>query len=276
MRVLSALAGSQAVLPFLALVLSGASKFCGEAIQAGKNSGLSRLLREEYVLPAWWAVGGIELSVGAAGFLFPGSRLPAVLGALILAGAVAYSTWLFRRAPDLPCGCFGAASREPVSKGTIARAVGLGLIAGICGAFGLSWLDGMKQPIVLEVVSAETLVLIVFSREVSPWLRRRSWSILQVTQRLTCPGRRAGPNSAIETLRLTVPWTNLRPWLVNGQHPSDAWREGCWWLLAFEGRYLNTQSTVVFAIHPVRKGLHACRAAVVNDETDDLIFQTST
>lgn len=104
-----------------------------------------RLVPEPLLRPAVLALIGAELATSGALALSVFGGIPAALLLSLYTFAIAAN--LARGRTEIDCGCFGPASRQPLSLALVVRNFGLIALALACvlpeGARALVWLDGL-------------------------------------------------------------------------------------------------------------------------------------
>lgn len=220
--------------------------------------------------------GLLELCVGGAILLDPGSLWPrwAALAAA-LAGAL-FASVVLRTAPGSPCGCFGTASAGVISPRTVARALSLAAAAGASLTTSASWAGALaaSPALGLVVVMIEAgCVYALFREELGSlgywrWKRRSSSGQPGAED---CATALVPAEVTMKRLRASKAWSTLRPHLVREQ-PIEEWREGCWRFVCFPAAHAERDATAVFAVR-LPPDPPACKGAIVIDGSEEIVMR---
>lgn len=258
------LAALQPLLIGAVLVWSSYGKLFGRlAGEVARRSALKRIVGERRVLPAYRAVGVVELVIGAALLLPPVWRADAAAATALSAGFVGYLGWARVVAPDSTCGCSGSA-QLPISWRSLSRAGSLLAASVLAVTAGSGWWSAVSVwPAV--VVLAEALVFVALSAELD-----RHWllPLRRLRVRLTNP--LAGTASAEMPLAASQQQLLRSPAYASasGVLRSDIrehWDDGEWRFLTYTSSYDG--ATAVFAVPRLRYDPGAVRFALVEEST---------
>jgi hypothetical protein len=235
---------------------------------AARRSALKRLVGERYVVPAYRAVGAVELAVGALLLVPPVLVVDSAAAVALSVGMLGYLAYAKLRAPDAGCGCLGD-KETPVRGRAFARA-GLLLAAGVvAGLGGTSWLTALAdRPLAtVAVVVAEVALVVVLSPELDHrWLLPlRRWRV-----RMSHPLGRLPEvvplDSSVQQLQRSDAYRSVVHQLRSDL--LDYWEEDDWRVLAYAASTDEGPATAVFAV-PLRDYRpHDVRVALVADEPE--------
>lgn len=263
---MNGVAALQPLLIGVVLVWSAYGKLFGRlAGEVARRSALKRIVGERRVLPAYRAVGVVELAIGAALLLpvRPGPGVAAGAATALSAGFVGYLGWARVVAPDSTCGCSGSA-QLPITWRSLSRA-GLLLAASVLAlTASAGWWTAVSAGPVL-VVLAEALLFVGLSGELD-----RHWllPLRRLRVRLTHP--LAGTASADLPLASSQQQLLRSPAYasVAGLLRSDIrehWDDGEWRFLTYTSSYDG--ALAVFAVPRLRYDPDAVRVALVDEST---------
>lgn len=230
------------------LIWASTVKFGRAAPAAARRSALRKLVGERHVVPAYRAVGALELTVGALLVLPPVLVVEAFLAVALSAGMVAYLAFAKLKAPDSGCGCLGD-KHTPVRARAFARA-GLLVAAGTLAAWSAAWWPAglAERPLPwLAVVVVEAAAVVALSPELDHrWLLpARRWRV-RVSHPLAHGPATVPLESSIHQLQRSDAYRsvvgNLRSDLL------DSWEEGEWRILTYSADQDGGAATAVFAV----------------------------
>lgn len=230
------------------LIWASTVKLGRGAPAAARRSALRKLVGEDRVVPAYRAVGGVELAVGALLVAPPVLVVEAYLAVALSAGMLAYLAYAKLRAPDAGCGCLGD-KHTPVRARGFVRA-GVLLAAGALVAWGAAWWPATlaeRPPAWLAVVVAEAALVVALSPELDHrWLLPlRRWRV-RLRHPLASTPVTVPLESSIHQLQRSDAYRsvveNLRSDLL------DSWEEGRWRLLTYSADQDGVPATAVFAV----------------------------
>lgn len=253
------------------LIWSSTVKFGRRAPAVARRSALRKLVGERYVVPAYRAVGGVELALGAVLVLPPVLVVEACLAVALSVGMAAYLTFAKLKAPESGCGCLGD-KQTPVRGRAFAR-VGVLLAAGVLAAWSAAWWPaalGERPAAWLAVVVVEASAVVALSPELDHrWLLPlRRWRVRLSHPLGTVPV--AIPlESSIHQLQRSDAYRsvveNLRSDLL------DSWEEGDWRILTYSADQDGVAATAVFAVPLKDYRPEDIRVALVPESDDALV-----
>jgi hypothetical protein len=245
----AALAAAQAALAAGVVAIGGVLKLIERDRSPHRlrsRSALGVWVSAQYIAAATHAVALVEIAVAAlvlAGLWRPWSEVALlVLSVLFLLGLLATR----RRAPGAPCGCMGSRSDAPIGARSLARTSLLAPMAACGVAASPHWTAILESPVALAVLLLEAGAIAALY----PELRPRDGGRLDKAR---CAARRLSTREALAVLRASSLWSVSRGRHLLSDAPADAWREGCWRLLAFPARHPAGDAVAVFAIHAVSR-----------------------
>lgn len=195
-----------------------------------------------------WQLVGIAESILAL-LLFSGRSLgPARIAcACLFATGFIYVLWALRRAPGRPCGCFSATSQ--VTGIGVARCALL-LASSIAALWGTgAWWSAISRnpPIALAACFEAAVVAALSSKELRDTARRlRRW-IRPVE--FGARGMLCGLIADRYLRRKLARSMSLQELLPASKRPTDKWREGCFYLVAYDPVEEAHSRVVVAAFH---------------------------
>ncbi|GAB3450258.1 MauE/DoxX family redox-associated membrane protein [Actinophytocola sediminis] len=252
------------------LIWASTVKFGRQAPAAARRSALRRLVGERYAVPAYRAVGVVELGLGSLLVLPPVLVVEAWLAVALSVGMVGYLTFAKLKAPDAGCGCLGD-KQTPVRGRAFARA-GVLVAAGVLAAWGVAWwpVALADSPLAwLAVVVVEAAAVVALSPELDHrWLLPlRRWRV-RLSHPLARVPRTIPLASSIQQLQHSDAYRsvveNLRSDLL------DSWEEGDWRILTYSADQDGAKATAVFAVPLTAHRPADIRVALV-PETDDAL-----
>jgi hypothetical protein len=257
------------------LIWASTVKFGRNAPVAARRSALRRLVGESRVVPAYRAVGAVELALGTLLVLPPVLVVEAYLAVALSAGMVAYLTYAKLKAPESGCGCLGD-KQTPVRGRAFARA-GLMVAAGALAAWSTAWwpLSLVERPLPwLAVAVLEAAAVVALSPELDHrWLLPlRRWRV-RVRHPLGQVVKGVPLESSVHQLQRSDAFRsvveNLRSDLM------DSWDEGDWRILTYSAEKDDAPATVVFAVPLDAYRPEDIRVAVIPDDTvpDDTVAE---
>lgn len=248
--------------PFLAAVLawSGVVKLARTQVA---GTALHRLLGGRLAVPAFRAVGAVEVALAVALLAIPGRAAPMAAAALAT-GFLCYLTYAAIATPQASCGCLGSA-RTPVSWRSFARA-GLLLAAALAAAVpGAARWSAMRTAGTGAVLAAEAAVFVALSAELD-----RFWLVplRKLRARLTHPLAGAPDvvplHATITQLQRSEAYRQAAPLLASDIR--EHWDADEWRILCFAARYNDQPATAVFAVPLLRDDPAAIRMSIVDEE----------
>jgi hypothetical protein len=249
------------------LLLAASTKLGNRFDRATATStAFAQFVPEGAAVGAWRVLAVLEAAVGVGLLTFPASRLPAAVAAFMLLAASGYALLALKKAPDRPCGCFGAATGESVTALTAARALLLAATATTLATIGGRWTSAAAVRWWALAAGVEALALVTISPDVlasaGSLVRRRMPSCLT-------------SYAPLETCKLLLArsgvWERLGP-MLDGAELADHWRDGCWSFLSFRTSWNEEHATAVFAIR-LPPGPRRIRATVLDDRTGRVLAQ---
>jgi len=213
---------------------------------------------------AWWSLGGAEVLTGLLVLALPAQRWAPSLAALLLAGAVAYTFWALRIAPDRPCGCFGAASSAPVSRWTLVRAMVLTATATTAAVSSDLWWRALTAPWVWGATLLEALLIAGLSPEA-----HQAVSQLAKAHAPRSPMLPRSLEQDLLQLQASQAWQTLSPYLTS-QEVLSHWRQGLWRFVCFPAHYAHHEATAIFAV--VGDGTQSRSLGSLVDETEQQVL----
>jgi Methylamine utilisation protein MauE len=233
-----------------ALVWAGCFKlFARTAPLAAAQSGLSHLVGQARVVPAFRALGALELTVAALLLVAPAIGGPAAI--LMFTGFVGYLAYTRVAAPASTCGC-ASAQTHPIGWRNFAYAGSL---------LAVSLLFWVPTP--WPVVLAEALALALITPDLDRyWL----YPLRRLRARLTHPLRDARSSevpllATVEQLQRSEAYRR-----VGAQLRSDvleSWDEGEWRLLRYTIHIGQNAANAVFAVPRLTDEPERVRLAIV-------------
>lgn len=249
---------------FLAAVLgwSGALKATGGSRVAG--AALHRLLGGRLAVPAYVAVGVVELLVAAALLAVPGPAAPVAAAALAV-GFLAYLGYAALATPAASCGCMGS-SHAPVSWRAFARA-GMLLLAGLGGAWaGGAWWSGIRPVSAGAVLIAEAALVVALSAELDRyWLLPLRRVRVRITRPLAGASDEVPLHATVTQLQLSDVYRQVAGLLISDVR--EYWDADEWRIVCYAARHEDQPATAVFAVPRLRDDPAAVRVSFVDDKT---------
>jgi len=249
---------------FLAAVLgwSGTVKATGGSRVAG--SALHRLLGGRLAVPAYVAVGVVELLVAAALLAVPGPAAPMAAAALAV-GFLAYLGYAALATPEASCGCLGG-SHAPISWRAFARA-GMLLLAGLGGAWaGRAWWSGIRPVGAGAVLVAEAALVVALSAELDRyWLLPLRRLRVRITRPLAGASDEVPLHATVTQLQLSDAYRQVAGSLVSDVR--EYWDADEWRIVCYAARHEDQPATAVFAVPRLRDDPAAVRVSFVDDKT---------
>lgn len=256
------------------LLWSSYGKLVGDQVPAkARRTALVPLIGKERAVPAFRAVGVIEVLVGLALVLPPLWLVDAAAATVLAAGFVGYLVYAKIAAPDSSCGCVGSKA-APVSWRSLGRA-GL-LLAGAALALTATagWWTVITNPAVIGMVVVEALVFVALSAELDHlWLV----PLRRLRVRLTHPlSNTAGvsdvPLAATQHQLLRSPaYREVSPYLRSDIR--DHWDEGNWRFVSYTAMYGERAGLAVFAVPRLQYEPDDVLVAIVDDETGKTLYK---
>lgn len=256
------------------LLWSSYGKLVGDQVPAkARRTALVPLIGKERAVPAFRAVGVIEVLVGLALVLPPLWLVDAAAATVLAAGFVGYLVYAKIAAPDSSCGCVGSKA-APVSWRSLGR-TGL-LLAGATLALTATagWWAVFTNPAVIGMVVVEALVFVALSAELDHlWLV----PLRRLRVRLTHPlSNTAGaydvPLAATQHQLLRSPaYREVSPYLRSDIR--EHWDEGEWRFVSYTAAYGERAGLAVFAVPRLQYEPDDVLVAIVDDETGKTLFK---
>lgn len=266
---MSRLAALQPFLVGAVLVWSSYGKLFGRhRAEVARRSALKRLVGEQRVVPAYRAVGGTELVIGAALLLPPLWFGEAAAASALSLGFVGYLAYARISAPESSCGCLGSAAL-PVTWRSMAR-------AGLLLAASVTALTAESPPALgweISVLVAELPLFVALSGELD-----RYWllPLRRLRVRLTHPlGGTASfdvPLASSQQQLLRSPAYRAVAGLLRSDI-REHWDDGDWRFVSYTASYDERPATAVFAVPRLRYEPDAVRVAIVDEETGETLFK---
>jgi hypothetical protein len=237
---------------------------------AARRSALKRIVGEQRVVPAYRAVGMVELVLGAA-LLLPPFWIADVAAASVLSvGFLGYLTYARIVVPESSCGCLGSAEL-PVSWRSLGRA-GLLLAASLTAVIAGTTAPVFGWEVLLLI--GEMALFIALSPELDRyWLM----PLRRLRVRMTHPLRETA--SSFDVPLVSTQQQLLRSPAyrsVSGLLRSDIrehWDDGEWRFLSYTASYDEGPATAVFAVPRLRYEPDAVRVAIVDEQTGETLFK---
>jgi hypothetical protein len=241
------------------------------AAASASRSALARLIGEQRALPAYRALGGVELAIGVLLVLPPALAVEAAAATALAVGFTGYLYYAHTHAPDASCGCMSSRP-APVSRRSFARAgflVVAGLLATVVTA---GWPHALAtHPLAGGgLLLAESAAVIALSPELD-----REWllPLRQLRARLTRPltgGTGVPLLSSVQQLQQSAAYRRVAAALTSDVR--DHWDEREWRFVSQSARYQGRPAVAVFAVPLGRYQPEAVRVAVVDDATGVTVF----
>ncbi len=248
---------------FLAAVLgwSGTAKLAGGARVAG--SALHRLVGARLAVPAYRAVGAVELAVAVALLALPGPA-GAVAAAVLASGFLGYLGYAAVATPKASCGCLGK-SRAPLSWRAFARA-GLLLLAALGGiAADTAWWSGIRPAGTGTLLTGEAALFVMLSAELDRyWLLPLRRLRVRITRPLAGASDEVPLHATVTQLQRSQAYREVAALLTSDVR--EYWDTGEWRIVCYAARYRNQSATAVFAVPRLRDDPAAVRVSFVDDE----------
>jgi len=209
---------------------------------------LGRLgLAPSYQARAWQTLGAIELLLAGL-FLTSHFLATAGIAAMCVFGTgLCYLLWALRHTPDRPCGCLSAKGR--ITRYTVCRCCVLLASSIFVLRAGVAWWSALGYSrLVGGVISAELAVLVALSagelRNAIRIGRRRTRHFGLGVRGLLCS------LTADRYLRTKAcPAIGLDGVLPSSGRPTDRWRDGCFYFVAYEPTSRERGHTLVAVFH---------------------------
>lgn len=265
-------AALQALVIGALLVWSSYGKLVGPLVGArARRTALKKFVGEKRAEPAFRAVGGVELLLGAALLLPPLWKVESWAAIALSVGFLGYLTYSRIAAPDSSCGCAGSAT-APVTWRSFGRA-GLLLVAAVLASTAdVGWWS-MPGATAVAVVVVEVMLFVALSSELD---RRWLLPLRRLKVRLTHP---LASTASYDVPLATTHHQLLRSGAyraVNALLRSDIrehWDEGDWRFVSYTATYDDRPATAVFAVPRQRYEPDEVRVAIVDDESGETLYK---
>ncbi|WP_020391274.1 MauE/DoxX family redox-associated membrane protein [Kribbella catacumbae] len=267
-------AALQALVIGALLVWSSYGKLVGPLVGArARRTALKKFVGEKRAEPAFRAVGGVELLIGAALLLPPLWMMESLAAIALSVGFLGYLTYSRVASPDSSCGCAGSAT-APVTWRTFGRAGLLLAAAVLASTADVGWWSAPGGA-AIAVVLVEVMLFVALSSELD-----RHWllPLRRLKVRLTHP---LAATAAYDVPLATTQHQLLRSGAyraVNSLLRSDIrdhWDEGEWRFVSYTATYDDRPATAVFAVPRLRYEPDEIRVAIVDDENGETVYRPS-
>ena len=273
---LQVIAALQPLIIGAVLLWSGSLKlFSKYAESDARRTALTRLIGEKRTVPAYRALGVVEMLLAAALIAPPALTAETAAASALGAGFLGYLAYARISAPDSSCGCMGSAP-TPVTWRSFARAGLLlaGSLTALVVAPGTGWYTALGDAPVLAVavVALGLAAYTGFSPELDHrWLIPLRRLHNRITHPLAGGGEFTVPlaSSVAQLLRSGV-YREVSPLLLSDV--TDHWDDGEWRILTYSARYGGRPATAVFAVPRLRYEPDAVRVALVDEETAQTVY----
>jgi hypothetical protein len=269
------IAAAQALVVALVFAWAGLWKVAfRRAKVVAAQSALVRLLRNErHAVIAHLALGCAELTVAILLLLPPLRDWALRLAALLTLGFLGYLLLAWRIAPESNCACMGGRATR-ISWRSVARAGAL-LVLSVAG-----W--PVREFWGAALVAAPWLVSLLALELAGVWLLspefggqgaragRQLGRSLRLRLDPACARVRLDIGAIERALQGSAPYRALQPALGLGVR-TDAWREGCWYFVAYGANHEQQPVTVIFAA-PALFDASEVSAAVVADADNSVLL----
>ncbi|WP_084735824.1 MauE/DoxX family redox-associated membrane protein [Actinophytocola xinjiangensis] len=241
-------AGTQQFVLGGVLIWASMFKLGRRAPVAARRSALRKLVGETRAVPAYRAVGLVELLVGALLVTPPVLVVEAYLAVALSVGMLAYLAYAKLRAPEAGCGCLGD-KHTPVRGRGFVRA-GVLLASGALAAWSTAWWPATLADAPLAwvaVVVAQSAVIVALSPELDHrWLLPlRRWRV-RVSHPLARTPVTVPLESSVQQLQRSDAYRSVVGALRSDL--LDSWEEGRWRLLTYSADQDGVAATAVFAV----------------------------
>jgi len=268
----------QPVLVGAVLAWAGALKLFGHRAPAlarlARRSALARLVGNERAVPAYRAVGSVELGIGAVLVLPPMLVAEAVLATVLCLGLLGYLAYARTVAPESPCGCIGDKPARVRWRG-FARAAALTMASGLA-ILGSSWWGAAlaSRPLAaLAVLAVEASAVVALSAELDSY-----WLLPLRRQRVRWRHPLAGSGgfevpvaSSVHQLMRSPAYGVTGGWLRSDL--LDSWDEGEWRILSYSASCGGRPATAVFAVPRLRYQPADVKAVLVDEADRTVLWQ---
>lgn len=266
------LAALQPLLVGAVLVWSGGFKVSGpRARRAAAGSALAKLLGAPRALPAYRAVGGVELVLGTLMVLPPPWRAEPIAATALCLGFLGYLVYAAVAAPQSSCGCMSA-RRTPLTWRGFARAVLLLAASALAIPTTTGWWPAARDRpgTAALVLLVEVAAIAGFSPEFDPrWLLPLRRLRTRLSHPLAGDPATTPLHATVTQLQRSEAYRRVASMLRSDVR--EYWDAADFRIMCFSARYGDRPATAVFAVPRLRDDPESVRVAIVDDENEAML-----